>query len=58
MDLLIKLALERENDSHMEKFLKKHLGRGSTPTPERGEGVRKSAFSNALGYTLVLLEVL
>ena len=38
VDLLIELALERENDSHMEKFLKKHLGRGGTPTPERGEG--------------------
>ena len=38
VDLLIKLALERENDSHMEKFLKKHLGRGGTPTPERAEG--------------------
>ena len=38
MDLLIELALERENDSHMEKFLKKHLGRGGTPTLERGEG--------------------
>ena len=38
VDLLIDLALERENDSHMEKFLKKHLGRGGTPTPERGEG--------------------
>ena len=38
MDLLIELALERENDSHMEKFLKKHLERGGTPTPERGEG--------------------
>ena len=38
VDLLIELALERENDSHMEKFLKKHLGRGSNPTPERGEG--------------------
>ena len=37
-DLLIELALERENDSHMEKFLKKHLGRGGTPTPECGEG--------------------
>ena len=34
----MELALERENDSHMEKFLKKHLGRGGTPTPERGEG--------------------
>ena len=22
----------------MEKFLKKHLSRGGTPTPERGEG--------------------
>ena len=36
MDLLIEPALERENDSHMEEFLKKHLGRGGTPTPERG----------------------
>ena len=26
VDLLIELALERGNDSHMEKFLKKHLG--------------------------------
>ena len=40
VDLLIELALERENDSHMEKFLKKQLGRGGTPTPERGEGKR------------------
>ena len=31
VDLLIKLALEREKDSHMEKFLKKHLERGGTP---------------------------
>ena len=38
VDLLIELALERENDSLMEKFLKKHLGRGGTPTPECGEG--------------------
>ena len=38
VDLLIKLALERENDSHMEKFLKRPLGRGSTLTPEHGEG--------------------
>ena len=38
MDLLIELALERENDSHMEKFLNKQLGRGGTPTPEPGEG--------------------
>ena len=38
VDLLIELALERENDSHMEKFLKKHFGRGANPTPERGEG--------------------
>ena len=38
VDLLIELALERENDSPMEKFLKKHLGPGGTPTPERGEG--------------------
>ena len=26
VDLLIELALERENYFHMEKFLKKHLG--------------------------------
>ena len=38
VDLLIELALERENDSHMDKFLKKHVGRGGTPTPQRGEG--------------------
>ena len=38
VDLLIKLALERENDSHMEKFLQRHLGRGGTPTPQGGEG--------------------
>ena len=38
VDLLIELALERENDSQMEKFLKEHLGRGGTPTPERGKG--------------------
>ena len=38
VDLLIELALERENDSDMKKFLKKHLGRGGTPTPERGKG--------------------
>ena len=38
VNLLIELALERENDSHMEKFLEKHLGRGGTPTPECGEG--------------------
>ena len=26
VDLLIELALERENDSNMDKFLKRHLG--------------------------------
>ena len=26
VDLLLELALERENDSHMEKCLKKYLG--------------------------------
>ena len=38
MDLLIELALERGNDSHMEKYLKRHLGQGGAPTPELGEG--------------------
>ena len=47
VDLLIKPALERENDSHMEKFLKKHLGRGGTPTPERGEGKGPTNPTNA-----------
>ena len=37
VDLLVELALERENDSHMEKFLKKLLGGGGTATPEHGE---------------------
>ena len=47
VDLLIELALERENDSHMEKFLKRHLGRGGTPTPERGEGEGPKNTTNA-----------
>ena len=47
VDLLIKLALERENDSHMEKILKKHLGRGGTPNPERGEGKGPKSPTNA-----------
>ena len=40
VDLLIELALGREKHSHMEKFLKRHLGRGGAPTADRGE--RKS----------------
>ena len=47
VDLLIKLALQRENDPHMEKFLKSHLGRGGTPTPERGEGKELKNPTNA-----------
>ena len=38
VDLLVELALERENDSHVETFLRKHFGRGGTPTPKCGEG--------------------
>ena len=38
VDLLIELALEREKDSDMEKFLKKHFGQGGTPAPECGKG--------------------
>ena len=51
VDLLIQLALERENDSHMEKFLKRHLGRGATPTSERGEekGPKNPTNANKLG---------
>ena len=33
VDLLIELALERENDSHMEKFLKKAFGSRWSPYP-------------------------
>ena len=47
VDLLIELALERENDSHMKKFLKKHPGRGGMPTPERGEWKRTKNPTNA-----------
>ena len=47
VDLLIELALERENDSHMEKVLKKHLGRDGTPTPECGEGKEPKNPTNA-----------
>ena len=35
--LLIELALERENDSHMETFLKSDLRRGANTNPDRGE---------------------
>ena len=47
VDLLIELPLERENDSQMKKFLKKHLGRGGTPTPERGEAKEPENRTNA-----------
>ena len=42
VDLLIELALERENDSHMEKFLKKHLVQGGTlpPNVAKGKGLK------------------
>ena len=46
VNLLIELDFERENDSHMEKFLKKHLGRGGTPTPERGKGKERKNPTN------------
>ena len=47
VDLLIELALERENDSDMEKLLKKHLRRDGTPNPERGERKRPKNPTNA-----------
>ena len=47
VDLLIQLARERENDSHMQKYLKKHLGRGGGPTSERGEGKGPKSPTNA-----------
>ena len=47
VDVLMELALERESDSHMEKFLKKQLGRRGTPTSERGKGKAPKIFTNA-----------
>ena len=47
VDLLIESALERENDSYMEKFLKKNLGRDGTPTPKNAEGTGPKHPSNA-----------
>ena len=43
VDLLIKLAMERENDSHMDKDLRKHLRR-ETPA----EKSRKMSLISAL----------
>ena len=42
VDLLIELALERENDSHMANFLKKHLGRvvPLPPNVAKGKGLK------------------
>ena len=37
VDLLIELAVERKNNSHMETFLKRNLSKGASPTPDRGE---------------------
>ena len=37
VDLLIELALEMENDPHIENLLKRHLGKGASPTPDRDE---------------------
>ena len=47
VDLLSELALERENDSYMEKFLKKHLGPDGTPTSDLGEGREHENPTNA-----------
>ena len=45
--LLIELALERENDSHMEAFLKRLLREGANPTPERSKGKGPKTPANA-----------
>ena len=37
VDLLIELALDRRNNSHMEKFLKRQKGKGANPTPDCAE---------------------
>ena len=47
VDLLIELALQRENDSHMKTFLKRHLGKGASPTPDRGEARGPKTPTNA-----------
>ena len=47
VDLLIKLALEKENDSHMVNFLKTHLNKGACPTPDCGESRGSKTPTNA-----------
>ena len=47
VDLLIELVLEIESNSHMENFVKRHLGRGGTPTPELGKGQGPETPTNA-----------
>ena len=46
VNVLIELAMERENDSDMEKFLNRHLGKDANPTPDCGESRRSKAPTN------------
>ena len=48
VDPLIKLAMERENDSHMDEYLRKHLRR-KTPA-EKGPGGRPAIFCGPGGH--------
>ena len=45
VDLLIKLAMERENDSHMDKYLRKHVRR-ETPAEKSPGGRSPQPHSN------------
>ena len=47
VDLLIELALERENDSHTEKFLNRHLDKGASPSFDRCESRGSKTPTNA-----------
>ena len=45
VDLLIALAMERENDSHMDRYLQKHLRR-ETPAEKSPRGRSPQPHSN------------
>ena len=61
VDLLIKLAMERENDSHMDKYLRKHLRRetpaekapgGRSPQPHSNPGEGRGGLLKHMTETL------
>ena len=46
VDLLIDVAVDREPNSHMENFLKRHLAKCASPTSYRGESTGSKTPSN------------